>query len=263
MCKNRDNLNPHKSGSREWTRARAAFTLMELLIVMGIMGFMTAVVTASYFGMTRAASYNASAGSVTKMLQLARQRANIDGSPVHVIIKDKSSYVLVGILGNFTGDMKSSSSAGAMGEIHDIYTDLNEFTDDTTTLPRIWNLGTEDTPKCLDGIIKRVRVRDNVFIPNLFNEDYSPLTTVIEFKSYEGNWDKGDRYGFEIFPEQTLPKGFNFGNGSATALTSQKELIFYPDGTVSEDIDLYLFETLTKGEAPIIVKVRKDGSISI
>ena len=107
------------------TPARAAFTLMELLVVMSIMLIVSTILVAGYFGMTRAASYTAAETDVFNHLQLARQRASLDGTRVFFLLIDSNSYVLVHGAGTLTKDM-DSKTFGGRHRFYDAYADLHE-----------------------------------------------------------------------------------------------------------------------------------------
>ena len=98
--------------------ARAAFTLMELLVVMSIMLIVSTILVAGYFGMTRAASYTAAETDVFNHLQLARQRASLDGTRVFVAVGTGALVALValtlrGPLSEWTPPESALAIAGA------------------------------------------------------------------------------------------------------------------------------------------------------
>ena len=60
------------------------FTLIELMVVMGLMILISSIVVSGTFGMTRSSSYRVAEDIVFNTLQMARQRACTDGKRVIV-----------------------------------------------------------------------------------------------------------------------------------------------------------------------------------
>jgi Tfp pilus assembly protein FimT len=217
---------------------RAAFTIMELLVVMAIMLTISTIVVSSYFGMTRAASYHAAENSVLKSLQLARQRACLDGTPVYFMLIDSNSYVLVHGAGELTQDMDSKVNAEGRHTIFDAYADHHAVTNDNSGL-RVWNMDRNVYADDVNITVKEFVTEDYPGVANPLSPAYQHrrLTTVLEVKlpaaGQWNQWKKGDRYGFELHPRQMLPSGFHFGVGSIGHLPRSDKIAFAADGRSS------------------------------
>jgi prepilin-type N-terminal cleavage/methylation domain-containing protein len=117
-------------------RSALGFTLMELLIVIAIMIFVSSIAVVNYFGAVRASSYSAGQKTILGALQLARQRACLDAAPTYFYILDATNYMIVrrgGVI------IASSSGDGALPSdyrvqitpnacvLYDAYTDLSSM----------------------------------------------------------------------------------------------------------------------------------------
>lgn len=265
-------------------RGRRGFTLMELLVVMAIMLIISTILVASYFGMIRAASYTAAENDVYNTLQLARQRACMDGSRVFFMLIDSNSYVLVHGVGTLSQDAYTtgddSEIPGPDDKLSDAYADLEGLTSVSNNV-RIWHMD----ENAFADVLRIRRAYDQKI------ED--PLDTSKEYKRNEYSifvaplgassdlWRKGDRYGFELYPRQALPKGFFFSlSGSEFAegkFPGNDKLIFHPDGRSSRGdggqlsatdtgiTTLYIYEKIVadKQHTVIIHINHSDGTITV
>lgn len=237
---------------------------MELLVVMAIMITISTIVVSSYFGMTRAASYHAAENSVLKALQLARQRACLDGTPVQFMLIDSNSYVLVHGAGELTSDMDDEVDEEGRRRytFYDSYADHHAVTNNKSGL-RVWNM-TRNV--YADDVTIRVpedppAVEDYPGVPNPKDAAYlhKRLTTALKVKLPAGgtvdDWKQGDRYGFELHPRQMLPNGFFFGIQNIGSFPQNDKIVFAANGNSSYVnkngdssqtgvIQLYLYERI-------------------
>jgi len=247
---------------------KQAFTLMELLVVMSIMLIISTILVAGYFGMTRAASYTAAETDVFNHLQLARQRASLDGTRVFFMLIDSNSYVLVHGVGELTADMAQATTPAGKHRFYDAYADLQTFTNDASRV-RVWNM---DKNVYGDDATVDATGDETLDAYPGSAERYARDTCMFEARLQNGTkydqWKKGDCYGFELYPRQVLPKGFFFDLGTAKSLT----IVFKPDGTAGQlkiggDVDnvdttVTVFEKITTGDkGEIKIKVAKNGDI--
>ena len=248
---------------------------MELLVVMSIMLVVSTILVAGYFGMTRAASYAAAETDVFNHLQLARQRASLDGTRVFFMLIDSNSYVLVHGVGQLTKDMESKTFNNRH-RFYDAYVDLKEITNNASRV-RVWNM---------DEIV----YGDDVTINPAGDETldaypgstarYARHTCMFETRlpaaAQYAKWKKGDRYGFELYPRQVLPKGFYFGFQNLDNAPKNDLIIFAADGTSSRvsgggapvdtgETELYLYEKIAKDKQhAVLIKVKNpDGTIAV
>ncbi len=195
-------------------KRRSGFTLIELMVVIGIMILIASIVVTGSFGMSRASGYMAAESVVYNTLQAARQKACTDGKRVLVaFIKIKADlnteiddYALVTV-----------EAAGKIGSI----TENTFFYDRTSALANfqntlseesIWNL---DSGACVQGPFtnyvvflgpEEIRSHDMAGC-------YGYATTKVELwkspdKFNKSEWKDGNDYGFQIGEPQELPMGF-------------------------------------------------------
>ncbi len=260
---------------RETDKLKQAFTLMELLVVMAIMLIVSTFLVAGYFGMTRAASYTAAENDLFNYLQLARQRACLDGSPAYFMLLDTNSYVLVRGAGTLTKDMGAADESGWC-RFYDAYADPHEIAVKDSRV-RIWNM---DKNIYGDDATNSPAIDDHPYPypadPPGSLPKYRRLTCSYEIKLPDKNdyerWKKGDRYGFELHPRQMLPKGFLFELDNGKPMT----LVFKPDGTcgrvgkngevMDKDTKITVFEKIagkSGGKNTVTITVRADGEIKV
>ena len=241
---------------------------MELLVVMSIMLVVSTILVAGYFGMTRAASYTAAETDVFNHLQLARQRASLDGTRVFFLLIDSNSYVLVHGAGTLTKDM-DSKTFGGRHRFYDAYADLQMITNDASRV-RVWNMD-----KNVYGDDVTIDPAGDETLETYPGSSSSYVRETCEFEAklpaaaQYAKWKKGDRYGFELYPRLVLPKGFLFDLGSEKSLT----IVFNPDGTsgrvdksgtvLDQSTTISIFERIAMGNDKNTVKIAvgADGSI--
>jgi prepilin-type N-terminal cleavage/methylation domain-containing protein len=252
-----------------------AFTLMELLVVMSIMLIVSTILVAGYFGMTRAASYTAAETDVFNHLQLARQRASLDGTRVFFLLIDSNSYVLVHGVGTLTRKMEQTD--GQTHRFYDAYADLHEL-DITNSRVRVWNMD-----KNVDGEVIRIAMQPPLSADedtyNNSGEKYGRIQYSIDLRPRNSSvaWEVGDRYGFELYPRQVLPKGFLFGLQDLNTTPANDSVVFAADGTSSRvggsppvetktgETKLYLYEKIAKDKQhAVLIKIKNpDGTIAV
>jgi type II secretory pathway pseudopilin PulG len=218
--------HPHTSADHSALAARrAGFTLLELLIVISMMIFITTIAVMNYFGAMRSAGYTAVSSDVFSALVMARQRACINGQPVIVYLRDATNYVFLAPMGTITmitagvdsddgrtvfwdqyGSPKLAQSNLIVNMNNPRYTAKVESAADDTTLPLRSYVN-------VDGIFDSVAgVRGGKIVVNL-----SPPPI---------GWNEGDQYGTEVLSPSILPKGFVFETPTPNSV------LFRPDGTV-------------------------------
>lgn len=190
--------------------ARRAFTLIELLAVMGIIILMASAVAASYFGMARGAGMRAAVNQIRSTLLLARQKAIMDGMPVYLFFEQDgstNSYLLC--------QMDGTATTGGGGTT--MVDRWNPNIADLAESSVIWNLDEE-----VYGRIAEVD-QDAYAIVTDGTDPYGTIPVA---------WNDGDRYGFELQSRQFLPPGIRFGSGGTDVLP--ETIIFYKDGTAQK-----------------------------
>ena len=257
----------------------SGFTLIELMVVIGIMILLASIVVTGSFGMSRASGYMAAESVVYNTLQAARQKACTDGKRVLV------AFIKIEADTNTKIDDYSIVMAEAAGTIGKRDA-KDHFYDRTSTLVNyqdmrsedsIWNL---DTGYCAPGPFTNYvsNISDDTIIPSAVNVGaYSYSPTIVKLLAREGKtrgdeenfskWNEGEAYGFQIGETQEIPMGFKFKvNGSADHLDDWR-IRFEPDGRsfflkngrVSGDSGtIEIYEEITKDDPhPITITVDK------
>jgi prepilin-type N-terminal cleavage/methylation domain-containing protein len=260
----------------ETDNGKQAFTLMELLVVMSIMLIISTILVAGYFGMTRAASYTAAETDVFNHLQLARQRASLDGTRVFFMLIDSNSYVLVHGVGELTSDMQNGTF-DAFHRFYDAYADLN-IPNIKNSRVRVWNMD-----KNVYGNDAKTLMVTNNSVPTFPGsaDKFSHISYSLDIKlplaSQYSQWKKGDRYGFELYPQLVLPKGFLFGLQDLDTTPANDSIVFAADGTSSRvsgsppvetktgETKIYIYEKIAKDkQRAVLIKIKNpDGTISV
>ncbi len=257
-------------------KSRSGFTLIELMVVVGIMILIATIVVSGSFGMSRASSYLAAENVVYNTLQAARQKACTDGKPVIVaFVKREESG------GDTSFALVTVQAAGTISAVGRTYfydrgaifqqNSLGRNKDDS-----VWNL---TTGECAPGPFTIAYIGYGKLeakpIPGFSGHEYGYDVTKIEFDhALRGNyWQTGQTYGFQVGEMQELPLGFKFGWGSADGSPEGKMVVFTADGRSSYgtagnignegEVNIYISEEMrNQSSAPIRITVR-DGVINV
>ena len=92
MRRNATTFLPHAA----WRAARAGFTLMELMVVIGIAALLLTISATAFFGASREENLVRSRDQLRDLLLSARQRACIEGAPYVVICYNTTTKITVG-----------------------------------------------------------------------------------------------------------------------------------------------------------------------
>lgn len=193
---------------------KRAFTLLELLAVMGIMMIMAAIAVSSYFGMTRGSAMRSAVSHLRSTLLLARQSAIMQGRKTYVIFGQSATNAWY-VVCRHEGTATVTPDNYVMG---DKYTDLSAL----STNSRIYNLDTGVGSKIAEPVI------------------YYPDTKVWAVETEDPIWTGLNKYGWEIYPKTYLPRGFQFGYGVSPA--TPEMIVFNADGTTRDQpygIDIF------------------------
>lgn len=234
------------------SRGCAAFTLMELLVVIAIMAIISTIAVGGYFGMIRAAAYSAARDNVYNTLSLTRQRSVIDGKVTSFMILDATNYVVVRAVGRISHIDKNVA--------FDAYTDLSGAeTKEAGKQIEIYNLDAKDFK---NGTFKRVTIQPadlslrDPTVPD--SEPYDKKNYNVSGYRFVGAggdfFAVGDRYGFALHSQQSLPRGFLFTD-------SPQEIRFKEAGSCDADKTVTLAEKIRKDKNYIKLMIKKSGEI--
>lgn len=234
---------------------RRAFTLLELLIVMAIMGMMAVMSVGGYRAMRRGMQERAVMTNVNQFIRAAYQRAQIDRLPVSVYFWNETlrlgsddqggvdvvvgKAVAVRRSGRITG-VQGSYLTDEFGDLRfsrmiseDDEEDVNEASKSSSDGGMyLYRLNGDES-----GTSERSRVSETTTAKPLngepllgwsgsgTQENAALKSGDIDAYAFEvldgtqGKWSVGDAYGFE-FADITLPHGYLFGSAYSRSLSS-------------------------------------------
>ena len=232
---------------------RAAFTLIELIAVMGIIVALALVVVGGYSGMTRAIATGQATRQVRDALLLARQTACVRGVRVYCYFLSEEEYVLCRKIGTSSGQDRSSSDdrfpKGDSGHVFpDSYTDLSSFINEVDAASEAYSDDNDsgydksaltsdlllfqlsDSGEARYGKLRWVEAdKDKGYGWNLF---YAPVD------GHEPNFKTNTDYGIALFPIRVLPKGFAFDEDMIGQF-----VYFEPTGTANKKTTITISES--------------------
>lgn len=244
-------------------REKAGFTLLELLTVMAIMALLSTFAVTSYFGAIRGMTRRSAIKHLVNTLELAKQRAAMEGVNVSVLIYNEKtgdknnkdayipSYVIVRELGRVSHEDKADM-------IYDEFTPLDSFYPVFSTPGELKKWAKYESIRLYNqegewkevypavvtpGGSQRVKVdltskvtngdesSDNKISSARLQVFYFLVNDNVNRKAGGSSdmWEVGTRYGIEVSPPNSLPRRFSFSK------IDQKEkgcecIIFDPNG---------------------------------
>ncbi len=248
---------------------KRAFTLVELLVVGGIMAAMATVSIGSYFAVVRGMADRGALGAATSVISLAQERARIDMTPTVVYFynelvqrKDSDSQTDLVAAGVAVAVRRAGRVSRVNGDLLcDEYSDLertysvaddpNSIQADTFRLYR-FNFSKMEYASVYSEVVEdeignekylvenpKDRTTINFNKPNSDDKEDSSKMLTYAFKIKGGNastWRAGDAYGYE-FARIRLPDNYIFGSQVPTDGDPIKEvgtvIKCYPDSSAS------------------------------
>ena len=237
--------------TRTRTDATRGFTLVELLVTIGLMALLATLSTTGYYAASRGMADRGAVTDVKSIIRSAMQRALIDQVPTAVLFynqrlkddsEDDETEVCVG----------TAVAIRMSGRFSHVFSDMlvDQFADLETTYPtnklrsasdggmRIYRMASvnEGYEKCKTIVESAVQRKDGIneylvnSCSNLQNVAYWGFK--YSSRNKNSNWKVGDAYASEIASMQ-LPHGYIFGSTKPTRYEAAdpagtKALIFNP-----------------------------------
>lgn len=250
-----------------------AFTLIELMIVVGIMAFLGVTATGGYAALQRGMAENGATKVAASLLKAAKERAMVDRVPTAVFCynrllreaTDVDNAIVVGeaVAVRRAGRISWVSGNLLCDEFADLASSYDLASDETDALNfkgmKLWRFDADGANKISDmaysvvsSAVTPVEINgwtfggwaegDQVGNSNLTITAYAFVNTGTSQHS-PANWRVGNAYGFEFATVQ-LPHDFTFGSGSVPSKVGDVSpagvLFFDPDEyDTDEQIDVY------------------------
>lgn len=218
------------------------FTLLELLVTMGIMSMLGVAATSGYHALVRGMNERGIVASVSSALHSAQERAQVDRKRVAVYCynrllrePNRNADELGQVAGVLVAVHRIGRISGVRGPyLFDEFGDLDgnyEATADEADLQRdkgmrLYRIGNSSSARMEYSVVSTVTHvpgdggGERIYLPSMDAETnhYASAFYNLNRSDYEvSGWKAGDGYGFE-FIEMQLPEGFIFGRGVPTAL---------------------------------------------
>ena len=244
---------------------KRGFTLLELLVVVGIMGFLGTASIAGYNALQRGMTERSVTAIAATLLRAAQERAYVDRQPTAVfcynrLLKEPSGSeengVVVGVMTAIRRAGRISFVRGNM--LYDEFADLDttyEAAEDENDAKkggsfRLFRFGGGNMNQMEYAIVSdRVVLNEEAEMVTLFsgvagggNQTNLMASAFCDLGGGTASgWQVGDGYALE-FAETQLPPGYIFGTqvpNRAGDIKEIKTILFSPDSTSTETVDIY------------------------
>ena len=266
------------SKSKQNTRDRKGFTILELVAVVGIILAMSAIVVSNFSAISRTTARASGVAALRKAITLCRQHACIDGRDTYLFITGNDSYYIARRGGSVTENRPQNTQQLDKNErppyldgntpltdtiwIYDAFADLGSSVESFVNMDK-------------DGVVVQTK-NDKLD----FNESYAnkgqQLFDLKEgkaayvkfppwFDSRKNAWIMGIKnvdtegktltafkedsiYGWAVYPERKLPNGYYFVSSKDNYIDSGC-IYFMPDGRLGTDGKTLLGNSIRVQEA--------------
>lgn len=273
------------------TLTRKAFTLVELLVVMGLLGALATISTSGYYAVVRGMEERGAISAATGVIRAAQQRARIDRVPTAIYFyneliapetaDDFAKVQGVAIAVRMGGRISYIDGENLCDEFADLseiygYANYDKFDDASAAkktagmrLYKMSNIGGNRLDYSIIGSsVIRHSVREQDFIGFSENDkDRKVFMHAFVLKDPgSANWKVGDAYAFE-FATVRLPVGYIFENKYPTTASKPvediKTYVFDPTkSATSQDLDTDIEIQSVRPGSGGVLQPRKVGTTS-
>ncbi len=222
---------------------RNGFTLLELLVVIGLMGYMGTIAVGGYRAMRRGMEERSVLQNVSQFIRSAYQRAQIDRTPVHVYfwnetLREETTDTPIQVVGRAVAVRRSGRFTSVSGNdlLIDEFSDLKSLSGETddddsssssssgSQMGRfLYKMNGDETSS---GTIPRSTISETTVKTTsselLLSKGNSVTFTDYAYKVIDAggvSWKAGMAYGFE-FADIQLPHGYLFGSTYSKSTSS-------------------------------------------
>ena len=243
---------------------RRGFTLLELLVVVGIMGFLGMASIAGYNALQRGMAERSVAAIASTLLRAAQERAHVDRMPTAVfcynrLLKEPTGQedngVVVGVMTAIRRSGRLSYVRGNLlyDEFADLDTTYEAVADENDARKggsfRLFRFDGGNMSGMNYSIVSdRAVLDEQAEMVTLFSGASGGNQTNLMSSAFcdlgggtASGWQVGDGYALE-FAETLLPAGYVFGTqipSKAGEIKLIKTIIFKPDEDSNETVDIY------------------------
>ena len=262
---------------------RRGFTLMELMVVVGIMTFLGLAATNGYNALQKGMAERGAVDAASALLKAAKERALVDRVPTAVfcynrMLREVSDTDNAVVVGEAVAIRRAGRITKVQGNLlYDEFGDLDRSYDvpkkqgDLSNRKgmRLWRFDDKGMTRMqysvvADGVYKNDDVGGMIsFMPwgDQLNGDSGNSESNIIFRAFAfydlgksdhspGSWKVGNGYGFE-FQRLRLPDGFVFGSSVPSqigAISETGAFVFDPDQNASDQqIDIWACRVNSSG----------------
>jgi prepilin-type N-terminal cleavage/methylation domain-containing protein len=237
---------------------KSAFTLVELLVVIGLMAMLATVSIGGYNAATRGMEERGSKDSVISLVRMAQQRAMIDNVPTAVFFfnqrlstdaSDDGAFVvgkavavrMAGRISYVDGQFISDE----FGDWETSYPTVGASSDPEMNLYRMRNVNS-GINSCRAQVTPYVTAKNRAEYMISCNMNTNVTVYCLEVRGGASGWRVGDPYGFEI-AELQLPKNYVFGTSVPSNMEAEhiQTLLFDPQAINIYTADYFNFSPVT------------------